>query len=770
VTRSPAPASGLFDEDEDVAAQVGERLRRIALGITAALIVVRAYFPGEDADTGSGLGWVLAILTAAGVAILGLWASGKTRLRLSWVDACVLALVMLVGLSTSMAADRRPAISLAWEWVGWVGVYFLVRNLPRAREESSALAGIFVATAVAVAAYGLYQVGFELPQLKAQYLSDPNPVLAKLHIDPLSSSRRAFEQRLLASLEPFSTFALANSLAGFLVGAAVVALGVALDNALRRETQGSAVVPLVLATPPIVVILACLLLTKSRSAYIGMLIGVVPLAWLMRGQVQRRTLVLAGATLGGLLVALVAAAAAARQLDWMVLTESAKSLRYRSEYWVATWRMLTSSGRIFAGGVGPGNFAGPYLRFKLPQSSEEIIDPHNMVLDVWAAAGVIAALVLVASLGLALREVFAKARAADDSIDGKDSSMRRSCAESMPPRGTTWLWICGGCGGWLAIVGMGKLNPFEGDGLGRWLVLGVAWGWAALMLWLLWRRRPTPVAVLGAGALAIMVNLLAAGGIGIPPVAIALWTLIALAQNLREDRPSGRRRIIGGRWLAFGLAACLAALIGSFVGVNVPLWQSEAAMADAQEALQARRPDFDRAMDAYIRAAQFDHYSVQPWLGLADLRFQRWEFEGSPPGERVWIQIAEALDRAAAPPRNPNALIVQRRRMAILHELIARQSPANKDMERMRADLLNAAAKAVKLYPNNAPLHAELAEASAATGRFAEAAREARSALQLDDAIARHPDKRLPKRLRKRLEEEEARWRERAQSVRSVAK
>jgi hypothetical protein len=91
-------------------------------------------------------------------------------------------------------------------------------------------------------------------------------------------------------------------------------------------------------------------------------------------------------------------------------------------------------------------------------------------------------------------------------------------------------------------------------------------------------------------------------------------------------------------------------------------------------------------------------------------------------------------------------------------------------MERMRADLLNAAAKAVRLYPNHAPLHAELAEASAATGRFAEAAREARSALQLDHAIARHPDKRLPKRLRKRLEEEEAGWRERAQSVRPVAK
>ena len=52
-------------------------------------------------------------------------------------------------------------------------------------------------------------------------------------------------------------------------------------------------------------------------------------------------------------------------------------------------------------GVGPGNFAGPYLKYKLPQASEEIVDPHNLFLEVWAAGGFLAFLCLVLALALA---------------------------------------------------------------------------------------------------------------------------------------------------------------------------------------------------------------------------------------------------------------------------------------------------------------------------------------------------------------------------------
>lgn len=749
-TKVPA---GLFDEDEDLAAQVGERLRRLSLGMTAALITARAFFPGEDADTGSGLVWVLAILLAGALAVIGLWASGTTRLRFSWVDAGVLSLVVLVGLSTTFAADRRPAITLGWEWAGFGMAYLLLRNLPRTRAEVTTLTGALLATAVALSVYGLYQVFVEFPVLKARYLASPDVFLAQLGIDPSSPSRKALEDRLLGSQEPIATFALANSLAGVLVGPAVIAIGMALTNLLRSEKKSDRILPVVIAGPPILILLMCLLLTKSRSAHIGFLVGLIVLAWQERHRVARRTLVILGGGLSGLFLLLVVAGAMAGQLDWEMLTQSTKSLRYRREYWMATWRLITSSAQVFGAGLGPGNFAGPYLRFKLPESSEEILDPHNMVLEAWTTGGIAAMLALVTTLGLALREALGPPRS-DSSA--REDSVASQPEEPPPPKRTTWLWLSAGSS-MLVVIALGKLNPFEGEGLWRWTVLAFGWGWGAIMFWPLLRRQSLTAAALGAGVLALMVNLLAAGGIGMPPVALALWSMIALGQNLREDRPAGRLRPIGHRWCAFGLAIALAAIIGSFFGANMPHWRSEAAIAEAEDALKPPKPDPRQAMDAYLRAASTDRFSVRPWLGLANLRYMRWQADGSPPAQRVWPEIAEALDLAASKPRNENSLSVQRQRIAYLHELLRLQAQGNKDHPRMRNDLANAAAKAVSLYPGNASLHAELAGASAGIGRFDVAAREAREALRLD-SLTPHYDKKLPEPLRKELREKEPLW------------
>ncbi len=506
-------------------------------------MTARFYWPGEDADAGTGLSWVLCVLLTAALAVAATWICGATRVRWSWTDAAFLVLVALVGLSTEAAADRRPALNLAWEWGGLAILYLLLRNLPRTRAETNALTGALLATAVAVSAYGIYQVAVEYPALRAYYLAHPREVLIGQGIDPDSPSRTMFENRLLGSSEPMATFALANSLAGFLVGPTVLALAIFLSNALRRERPGSRLVPLVLAVPPLLMLLACLVLTKSRSAYLGLLVALAVMAWRERGGSPRgRSRWRLGAVVG-LMALVVGIALAAGQLDREVVTESTKSLRYRWEYWEGTWKLLTGSSRTFWSGVGPGNFAGPYLRYKLPQSSEEIRDPHNMVLDVWATAGVFAALMLLVALGLALRDLLGRARPLSLTDRVEVEPPDRAVAPSSrppdaPPTGSRWLWMWA-AGGWVVVVALGHLNPFAEGLLARWLILGAAWVWGAVMLLPLWRRLPIAGSALGLGALAMMVNLLAAGGIGIPPVALGLWGFIALGQDLRDDRPCG---------------------------------------------------------------------------------------------------------------------------------------------------------------------------------------------------------------------------------------
>ena len=78
------------------------------------------------------------------------------------------------------------------------------------------------------------------------------------------------------------------------------------------------------------------------------------------------------------------------------------------------------------------------------------------------------------------------------------------------------------------------------------------------------------------------INLLAAGGIGIPTVALALWSIVALGLNLRDDRPCSRLREYESRMPALGMAVAWSALLGTFVGLVSPFWRCEAAIARAR--------------------------------------------------------------------------------------------------------------------------------------------------------------------------------------------
>ena len=137
---------------------------------------------------------------------------------------------------------------------------------------------------------------------------------------------------------------------------------------------------------------------------------------------------------------------------------------------------------------------------------------------------------------------------------------------------------------------VGQMNLFQDDLLVRWVILSGSWLLAAVLGLGFWTRVPLPASAFGAAVLACVINLLAAGGIGIPAVALGLWLLIALGLNLRDDRPCGRLREYAGRLPAFALALVWAALAGSFAGAIVPFWRSEAALARADDALAHRPP------------------------------------------------------------------------------------------------------------------------------------------------------------------------------------
>ena len=106
-------------------------------------------------------------------------------------------------------------------------------------------------------------------------------------------------------------------------------------------------------------------------------------------RLSRRAILLGAAvTVGvvGTLGILLTVAALGGGFDVQVISEAPKSLDYRLQYWTGAMGVIREHPLV---GVGPGNFRQHYLRYKVPESSEDIADPHNLVLDLWTSGGLL---------------------------------------------------------------------------------------------------------------------------------------------------------------------------------------------------------------------------------------------------------------------------------------------------------------------------------------------------------------------------------------------
>jgi hypothetical protein len=735
----------------DDLAHIGEWLRRASLALTAALMVSLAYWPSDTnasitelvvATHLASTWWVALTFVASLLAVFSWMIGGWTRVRWSWCDAAVLALMFFVGLSAREGLDTRIAINLTWGWLGVGMMYALIRALPRTPQESSALAAVMAATAASVALYGLYQFSVEFPELREIYRRNPEQSLINARV-PLDSpsARQLFENRLMGSNEIYGTFSQANSLAGWLVGSVALVFALAASKALNRERRDA----IVLAIPGALLLVA-MLMTKSRSAAVGLF--VVALIWgfrSIRSASIRRFLAIACLAAIGIGVAGVGLAYAG-VLDRQVLTESFKSLSFRRDYWQGAWGIITERPDSFWLGTGPGNFSNAYLRFKSETASESIADPHNMLLEAWAASGIGAAIALLAALGLGFRETLGPSRAQAIYPESPDP-------RPAAPRGAGWILLAGFIGWPLSLV-------FEQMAIDRWTLLAAGY-WLSMAAFAGWSRRPIPGWACGLAAIAVAVNLLAAGGIGFPAVALGLWAWIALGQNLRTDRRCGHIRDWDGRAIACALAIAWSALAGLFYGTVTPFWRSEAMITAARRELSVRNrePNFARAEGLCMEAIAADRYSPRPFLAEAAVKFAEWVKKGKPKVREFWVEQMVLYQKALEPPRDPTAISILLQKAAAAREFLRfmESGIGPKDMLELRSNVVSATREASRISPTDASIQAQLASASAEIGMFSDAVSSAKEALRLDE-VNPHADRKLPDDTRAFLKKQIPEW------------
>lgn len=696
---------------------LGQMLRMVALGVTSALLVATPLLPSDSSpELGTGIPpamlWMMALIVWA---VAGL-VSQTFRLRIGWTDAAVGLLLLAYFASAAVliaggSGNGRSAWNMTWQWMGLGAGFFLIRQLVPSGSTCRALVAVMIALAVGLSVYGYYQYFVSMPQTRAEYEeadeAKKQQFLERQGLADVregSPVREQFENRL-RSVEPFSSFSLTNSLAGALAPWLIVVLGIGLAvmRDARKQWQ-----TLAAAGCCAVLLAGCLVLTKSRTAYLataggGVLLGLYAAPHGLRLNWKVPALVVA------VVFALALGAVFVGGVDRQVMSEAPKSVLYRWEYWQATGKMIADHPWL---GCGPGNFKSCYTQYKLPQASESVADPHNFLLEVWATAGTPAVLALIGVLACFAIQVWR---------GGRESVAPISANPKPPDTVVSPDYLPIYCGAALGVLLAYPCGLFV-DNMPAIEILIFATPFAAGCLALLHRwvcGGPLPLAVSIIALVVLLVNLLAAGGIGFPGVAQTWWVLMAVALNYVQRDDSG---IVVPK--AAGVLIVLAAL-GLAVACQrtalMPVIKGRLLIRAAEDLIQAGQfPAADAKLAAASRA---DPYSPEPWRQLAFLALRRWSDEPAAARLATFREYAERY--AHLDPRS-----------AAVHREIGDWYVVTYRRANDAANLQTAIeyyGQAVQRYPNSAILHAQLAWALATADEPEAAAAEATEALRLDD-------------------------------------
>ncbi len=662
--------------------------------------------PERGAELWLAVAWCLLLVLWGATALM----KPKLEIRWSWTETCLAAFIVWLAISTWFVAGEgnlRAAFNSYWDYAHILIAYFLIRQWAVTDAQRHALLSAMICLTVFVSTYAVYQYLVELPAQRAAYDANPEQILIDNGIDPTPGNpiRLLFESRL-KSTEPTATFTLTNSLAGFLVPWILLSVGW-LRSCFSQETNWKRIAGLAFT---ILILGVCLLLTKSRTAWLATLFGLMLLGFYGTAIGRRVSWVIPAVGLT-IFLGLFMLGFVTGVLDVEVLSEAPKSVLYRLQYWQGAAAIIANH-PVF--GCGLSNFQGYYPEFMLPMASETVADPHNFIFEVWASAGTPALLLLVAAMVFWTLRI-AKAPKTEAAAEPSSQPTDEQDAASAYP-----LWLGAG----LALIFSPLLQMIMQEVPPDFLPLVIGIVPTGLVAFTLWGQPITSNLRLwlAIAVAALVINLLAAGGISFPSVAGSLFLLAAVASPstslvVVDDMPR--------KLLPLGVGA-----IGLMV---VTLWGIQPSQARRTQmsfsTMAARRGDW-RAMEQHAKLATgADTWSKEGPTTLASVYFQG------------WVNNPDASLEARQPLKDgfEDALAQTFQRAGHSFPLHRSAGDWYLDMYRQSDDpddLLSAVdhyREATRLFPNRAIHHGQLAWALHLAGLNEESRTHAEEALRLDE-------------------------------------
>ncbi len=340
---------------------------------------------------------------------------------------CIAAVISYLA-----ASDKRLAITTIFIAISPLLCAVVLVQILDSQAKVNLVLAVIAALGV-LSAYQCFEQLFEGNKVMIeQYEENPQGMLEPLGIEPGTLQHFLFEQRLYAgNVRAF--FTTRNSAGSFLLLSFFAGLSLYLHKLKYLKSGRFKFRDYAACTIPIAVILAALVLTKSKGAIIGLIFATVLIVTYFRFEQfikAHRKIILATCVslfiIGGIAV------------TWYGLKydrlPGGNSMLVRWQYWHASAKMYADHPLT---GVGPGNFTSFYTHYKPAAALESVSDPHNFPLSILTQYGPLGLAAVLAMIFIPLwKTIFPKSSCSTESNRGPPSAFKTQAITFM-----LFLWL-----------------------------------------------------------------------------------------------------------------------------------------------------------------------------------------------------------------------------------------------------------------------------------------------------------------------------------------
>lgn len=703
-------------------------LTQAAFVLASALVIARATFLESVRDTEpvasegplnagatTALLFDLLICVPALLVLLRRVIDPSFQLRRTISHILLGALGLLAVCSTFWASDKFLAAVTSFHLLAAAVLVWTMTQLVHSWLRLRLVAGMCFGLLLVYVANGAIYRLVDVPDNIKYWQENKDEELRKRGWEPGSFQAIQFENKIING-EMVGFNSSPNTFAAMIVMLGVVCIGVVIQRFADNDQPGW----------PLIVMIGLVAAgwivhyTHSKAALVTPLIagGILVALALMRDALARwrKPLFFTGCVAFALAAIAVTFAGRARGNLF------ASSLTFRWHYWIGAARIVERHPMV---GIGWGNFGMHYVGVRLPVASEEVKDPHNLIVRAFAELGIVGGVLMIAWLARLWWELCAA-----KSLALKSESLLSSYGRGLTMK--TFATICGLAmafniaasidfssatpdAGWFILLQLMKRALFFGL-----LLLGYAAVTLRSSQVPQLDHRPAPwimYAMLAALAVFLLHNLIDFSMFE-PGVMGVFAALVGASLGLRAqaaEYDSRTRALVG---LSVAAVLWLAAAIGLFA----PVATAESSARRGDELIRAEQPR--------TAATQFRRAFEQLWIPNADYPYR----------------AAMALARAGAPVPDIRALldtaIAANSMDASFH-----RTRAKLELEQPNPDanrVIESFQEATALDPNDVWLHLEFADALVRLGMRAHALEEYRQALRYNDLLGPDEPKRLP--------------------------